>query len=46
MERAVFVERCAFLAFGYDMDNMKARGWVEAEWPLWILDSESGPGPA
>lgn len=28
-----------FTAFGYDMDNMKARGWTEAEWPLWLLDS-------
>ena len=42
MERARSWKRARFLAFGYDMDNMKARGWVEAEWPLWILDSESG----
>ena len=26
---------CRFAAFGYDMDNMKARSWVEAEMPLW-----------
>ena len=24
-------------AFGYDMDNMKARAWVEAEMPLWNM---------
>lgn len=29
------------IAFGYDMDNMKARSWVEAEWPLWLLESEA-----
>ena len=28
-----------FAAFGYDMNNMKARGWAEAEWPLLLLDS-------
>ena len=28
-----------FAAFGYDMDNMKARTWVEAEMPLWRLDN-------
>ena len=26
-----------FVAFGYDMDNMKARAWSEAEMPLWQL---------
>ena len=30
-----------FVAFGYDMDNMKARAWVEAEMPLWRLDDET-----
>ena len=25
-------------AFGYDMDNMKARAWVEGEMPLWSFD--------
>ena len=29
-----------FIAFGYDMDNMKARSWVEAEMPLWRLDGD------
>lgn len=29
------------LAFGYDMDNMKARGWTEAEMPLWIAPNEA-----
>ena len=27
-------------AFGYDMDNMKARGWVESEMPLFDLSDE------
>ena len=26
--------RPRFAAFGYDMDNMKARAWIEGEWPL------------
>ncbi len=30
--------RSRFVAFGYDMDNMKARAWVEAEMPIWQLD--------
>ena len=30
-----------FVAFGYDMDNMKARAWIEGEMPLWCLDDES-----
>ena len=25
-------------AFGYDMDNMKARAWVEGEMPIWRLN--------
>ena len=29
------------VAFGYDMDNMKARAWVESEMPLWRLDNET-----
>lgn len=28
-------------AFGYDMDNMKARGWQEGWLPLFLLPSES-----
>ena len=28
-------------AFGYDMDNMKARCWYEAEMPLFNLDQET-----
>ena len=28
-------------AFGYDMDNMKARGWVEAELPAFALDDDA-----
>ena len=30
-----------FAAFGYDMDNMKARAWNEGEMPLWHLDNET-----
>ena len=30
-----------FAAFGYDMDNMKARAWSEGEMPLWNLDFET-----
>ena len=26
-------------AFGYDMDNMKARAWIESEMPLWHLEN-------
>ena len=26
-----------FAAFGYDMDNMKARNWIEGEWPLPLI---------
>ena len=26
-----------FMAFGFDMDNMKARAWIESEMPVWIL---------
>ena len=25
-------------AFGYDMDDMKARAWVESEMPLWLME--------
>ena len=30
-----------FVAFGYDMDNMKARAWVEGEMPLWHVHNET-----
>ena len=30
-----------FTAFGYDMDNMKARAWTEGEMPLWRYDGET-----
>ena len=30
-----------FVAFGYDMDNMKARAWTEGEMPLWQLDDDT-----
>lgn len=29
-----------FAVFGYDMDNMKARAWIEAEWPLHLVADE------
>ena len=35
--------KCAstrFTAFGYDMDNMKARNWVESEWPIWLFENK------
>ena len=31
-------------AFGYDMDNMKARAWIEGEIPLWTLDDAKAAG--
>ena len=41
--------RCAsgarFVAFGYDMDKMKARAWVEGEMPLRNLEDPAGIGP-
>ncbi len=33
-------EKPRFTAFGYDMDNMKARAWIEGEWPLPLLAEE------
>ena len=27
------------VAFGYDMDNMKARAWIEGEMPVWHVDA-------
>jgi CRISPR system Cascade subunit CasA len=35
--RKIRVGRPRLHAFGYDMDNMKARGWVEAELPAYAL---------
>ena len=32
-------------AFGYDMDKMKARAWVESEMPLWCFDDVAKVGP-
>ena len=37
-ERARHVRETRFAMFGYDMDNMKARAWIEGEMPLWLLD--------
>lgn len=33
------------LAFGYDMDNMKARGWTEGVMPLWVPPDAASLGP-
>ena len=30
-----------FTAFGYDMDKMKARAWMEGEMPLWHFEAET-----
>ena len=32
------------VAFGYDMNKMKARAWLEGEMPLWYLDGETREG--
>lgn len=32
--------RFAVRAFGYDMDNMKARGWIDATMPAWAVRGE------
>lgn len=37
-ERAPMRSGTRFAAFGYDMDNMKARAWIESEMPIWLLD--------
>ena len=37
-------EKTRFAAFGYDMDNMKARAWIEGEWPLPLLADEETRG--
>ena len=37
-ERARHVRETRSAVFGYDMDNMKARAWIESEMPLWLLD--------
>ena len=34
-ERARSASEARFVLFGYDMDNMKARAWVEKEIPIW-----------
>ena len=36
-ERATREGRTRFTVFGYDMDNRKARAWIESEMPLWSL---------
>jgi CRISPR system Cascade subunit CasA len=33
-------DQLRLVAFGYDMDNMKARGWSQSEMPLPVEDSE------
>ncbi len=36
-ERATRGGQTRFTVFGYDMDNRKARAWVESEMPFWFL---------
>lgn len=36
--KAIHAPEVRLHAFGYDMDNMKARGWVESQRPLLIVD--------
>ena len=38
--RSKEVGNARIVAFGYDMDNMKARAWVEGEMPIWQLPVE------
>lgn len=38
MHRKKLFERLRLHAFGYDMDNMKARCWYEATFPLYHID--------
>ena len=40
-ERAPGRERTRLAAFGYDMDNMKARAWIESEMPFWLLEDSA-----
>ena len=37
-ERAPRRDGMRLAAFGYDMDNMKARAWIEGEMPFWLLE--------
>lgn len=39
-ERSPRAVHARFVAFGYDMDNMKARAWLEGEMPLWHFDDD------
>ena len=41
MARATGGNTSRFVAFGYDMDNMKARAWIESEMPLWLADGDA-----
>ena len=36
-KHALRAGKTRFAAFGFDMDNMKARAWIESEMPLWVL---------
>ena len=37
-ERAPRRDGMRLTAFGYDMDNMKARAWIESEMPFWLME--------
>ena len=39
-ERGRHTGETRFAAFGYDMDNMKARAWIEGEMPLWRFSDD------
>ena len=39
-KKAIRAAEVRLHAFGYDMDNMKARGWVESQRPLVLVDDE------
>lgn len=40
VERSHASKRMRFSAYGYDMDNMKGRAWIESEMPLIHMDDE------
>ena len=40
-ERAHRRDGMRLVAFGYDMDNMKARAWIESEMPFWLLEDRT-----
>ena len=43
-ERARSLRDTRITVFGYDMDSMKARSWIDAEMPLWLIVSDDKRG--